>query len=159
MANSLSVAWAEDAFRFRLDFADPDAVPDDVAKLSESLAVFLRDRGVDDEEANALHIAIEELMTNIGKFGLLDSPPADGILFAEGAVAVDPASVSLTLSDNAPAFDPTAWPPPDLAPEALLNNPVGGLGIFMLFQMFNEVAYRRDEDRNITVWQKKRVAP
>ena len=151
MANPTTTASDGCVFRFGLEIADPAAMPADIAELGRTLAGFLAGRGVHGEDANALDVALEELLTNLGKFG--------GTARVEGAVTVADADVSLAISDNGPEFDPTRWPPPDLDPEAMLSRPVGGLGLHLLFQLFNDVAYRREDDRNITVWRRRRSPP
>lgn len=155
MANPVATTTAGPAFRFRMEFAEPAAVPDDVAGLSEALAAFLDERGVGGEDAYAVQLALEELLTNLGKFGV-PAAGAGAVARADGEVAVAGAEVVLTLADNAEPFDPTGRPPPDLDPEALLDRPVGGLGLHLLFQLFQDVVYRRENGRNVTAWRRRR---
>ena len=48
----------------------------------------------------------------------------------------------IRIRDRAPAFDPTAYPAPDLAVSLEQRKP-GGLGIYLIRQVMDEVTYRR----------------
>lgn len=55
--------------------------------------------------------------------------------------------VSLAVCDDGPAFDPLAAPPPDVD-AALEDRPVGGLGIYLIREMMDDVTYQRTGARN-----------
>ncbi len=148
--DTLSTAGDGTRFRFALRCEDPAAVPDDIARLAERCAPFLDGAGADPEEANAVQIALEELLTNVAKFGAGDADPPQP-LDAEGEVEVGAESIRLVLSDNGLPFDPSGRAPPDLE-EDVESRPVGGLGLYMLFRMFDRHEYRRVDGRNVNVW-------
>jgi anti-sigma regulatory factor (Ser/Thr protein kinase) len=55
----------------------------------------------------------------------------------------------ITLEDEAPGFDPTALPDPDMTVPALVRGP-GGMGIRLMRMAADELAYRpRDGGGNI----------
>lgn len=141
-------------FRFVMRFANPASMPDDVALLAGRCAHFLGCAGAAADEANAVEIALEELLTNIAKFGAGgENPPP--LLAAEGAVEVEAGAIRLVLSDNGSRFDPAGHPQPDVdAPPE--RRPVGGLGLHMLFQMFDRHEHRWENGRNINVWTLRR---
>lgn len=150
MPNPLTTAMDGGMFTFRLTLADPGEAPLDAARVSEALAPILAGWGVGPGEGNALHIAVEELVTNLGKFGPAGIRPGEAVV-AEGTVGVDGDEVVLTVSDNGPAFDPASVPAPPLGGEAMDRN-VGGLGLFMLFHLFHEFRYRRENGHNVGSW-------
>jgi anti-sigma regulatory factor (Ser/Thr protein kinase) len=61
--------------------------------------------------------------------------------------------LNLSLSDDGPAFDPLALPTPDLdAP--LEERPVGGLGVYLVREMMDDVSYSHRGGRNcLSMWK------
>jgi serine/threonine-protein kinase RsbW len=68
-------------------------------------------------------------------------------------VAAD--AIELVVEDGGPAFDPLQQATPDLE-AALDDRPVGGLGIHLVRQMMDEVAYQRTGQRNRLTMRKHR---
>ena len=63
-------------------------------------------------------------------------------------------SIVLVLTDTGKEFDPTMAPEADITLSAE-ERPIGGLGIFLIRQMMNEVKYERIEGKNILTLEKK----
>ena len=61
--------------------------------------------------------------------------------------------LSVTISDRGKAFDPTAKEDPDITLSAE-ERPIGGLGIFLIKQIMDEVVYKREGGENILVMTK-----
>lgn len=154
MPNPLSLRSDGASLRFRLVLAVPAEAAEDIARIDPPLARLLDRHGADADERNALHIAIEELITNIGKFGPAGLP-AGRWLTVRGLVRVAPATLRLRLVDNGAPFNPAARPPPNLDAD-LSDRPIGGLGLFMLFQMFHHLHYRHRHGCNTSVWTLRR---
>ena len=53
----------------------------------------------------------------------------------------------MTVKDDGPEFDPTRLPDPDIT-AGLSARPVGGLGVFLVRQMMDEVRYERVGESN-----------
>lgn len=112
------------------------------AKL-ENLAViraFIRvtaaRRGAGLDEINELVIAVDEAVTNIMMHGYQGRT---GMI--EISVESQGENLVVRLRDQAPSFDPTRVPPPDLlAP--LEERQEGGLGVHLVRQSVSEMAYR-----------------
>lgn len=153
MPNPLTIERDGDRFRFSLTLTDVAAVPEDAARLSEALSPFLEDMKTGSFAATAVHTAIEELLTNLGKFGRTgpDAPPEAEALTAEGEVGVRSGCVELRLTDNGREFDPTRQPAPIFTddPEELVP---GGLGLHMLRNMFSLFSHQRIDGKNVSVW-------
>jgi sigma-B regulation protein RsbU (phosphoserine phosphatase) len=58
------------------------------------------------------------------------------------------------LTDTGKAFDPTLAPEADVTLSAE-DRQIGGLGIFLIRQIMNEVKYERLEGKNILTLEKK----
>jgi serine/threonine-protein kinase RsbW len=86
-------------------------------------------------EAEDLVIAIDEAATNLIRYGYRDRPgPLRVELDLEGSTVV------MRLVDNAPVFDPTAEPEPDLDLD-LGRRPFGGMGIHLMRTSVDRVVH------------------
>lgn len=96
------------------------------------------------------NLVCEEIVTNVVNYAYPDD--SDGPL----TIVVDETddAVELTFIDNGIPFNPLAKDPPDtsLPPE---KRPIGGLGIFLVKQMMDDVAYRYVDGRNVFTVKKK----
>ena len=63
-------------------------------------------------------------------------------------------SIVLVLTDTGKEFDPTAAPEADVTLSAE-DRQIGGLGIFLIRQIMNEVKYERIEGKNVLTLEKK----
>jgi serine/threonine-protein kinase RsbW len=83
-----------------------------------------------------LLVAVHEIVTNIIEHGYRGRPGVIEITLwtADGALVVQ-------VRDDAPPFDPTQAPPPDLS-VPLADRPPGGMGIVMARHFVDTVSYR-----------------
>jgi sigma-B regulation protein RsbU (phosphoserine phosphatase) len=63
-------------------------------------------------------------------------------------------SIVLILTDTGKEFDPTAAPEADITLSAD-ERQIGGLGIFLIRQIMNEVRYERIDGKNVLTLEKK----
>ena len=91
-----------------------------------------------------IEVAIEEIMVNIVNYAQLSED--DGIE-VRCEVKDDPLSVVLQFLDGGIPFDPVASADPDISPEALSERE-GGLGIFMVKKMMDDVSYTYEDGKN-----------
>ena len=96
------------------------------------------------------NLVCEEIVTNVVNYAY--PADSDGPLTIEVDETDD--AVVLTFIDNGTPFNPLAKDPPDtsLPPE---ERPIGGLGIFLVQQMMDDVAYRYVDGRNVFTVKKK----
>ena len=98
-----------------------------------------------------IEVAIEEILVNIVSYaGLSD---ADGVE-VRCEVLDDPLRVVVQFLDGGVPFDPLAKADPDTSPEALQERE-GGLGIFMVKQMMDDVSYAYENGKNTLTILKK----
>jgi serine/threonine-protein kinase RsbW len=91
------------------------------------------------EAVDAMIQAVDEAATNVILHGYRGSP---GIIEVE--LKVDGNALVVRLRDDAPAFDPTSVPAPNLDIPLPLRPP-GGLGVYLMRQFVDRVSYRRTE--------------
>jgi serine/threonine-protein kinase RsbW len=122
------------------------AVPADAAQLTV-LTAFLRDFGsavaLDAAQVQTFELALEEIFMNIVLHG---SQPGSTPL-VEVSLHRAAESVTMTVADDGPEFDPLSLPPPDVT-GSLADRPVGGLGVFLVRKMMDSVSYARIAGRN-----------
>ncbi len=112
----------------------------DIREFLESAILTL---GGDDDIAGDLVLAVNEAVTNILLHGYDEKPGPVSVSVEAGG-----GDLLVRLIDDAPPFDPTTVPPPDIN-LPLEDRPLGGLGVHMMRQLTDELAYRlTDEGKN-----------
>jgi anti-sigma regulatory factor (Ser/Thr protein kinase) len=91
----------------------------------------------------ALALAVDEACTNIIKHGYKDMVP--GTIDLTFRIELDRILISLT--DHGQPFEPHNAPQPDLE-VALIDRPLGGLGLFLIYQVMDQVEYHSDSSGN-----------
>lgn len=91
-----------------------------------------------------IEVAIEEIMVNIVNYAGLQEGES---IEVRCDVLDDPLRVVLQFLDGGVPFDPLAKSDPDISPEALMERQ-GGLGIFMVKQMMDDVSYAYESGKN-----------
>jgi anti-sigma regulatory factor (Ser/Thr protein kinase) len=122
------------------------AVPADAAQLTV-LTRFLRDFGLaaalDAAQVQTFELTLEEIFMNIVMHG---SQPGRTPL-VEVSLHRAAESVTMTVEDDGPQFDPLLLPPPDVT-ASLADRQVGGLGVFLVRKVMDSVTYARNAGRN-----------
>lgn len=89
-------------------------------------------------QALTFELALEEIFVNVVMHGSHTSQPAH----VEVTLGLAGGSLTMTVQDDGPEFDPTARADPDVT-AGLAERPIGGLGIFLIRQMMDAVSYAR----------------
>ena len=123
----------------RTFLANLETLPAIVGFVSERAAAM----GVHPKRVMHLELAVEEAAVNICSYAY-EIPPGEVTV----RITPDPGVVRIELVDNGVPFDPLSMDAPDIKSE-LENREVGGLGIFLIRRMLDEVHYSRRGDQNI----------
>lgn len=116
--------------------------PDETAAAAQRAEAFCLDHGVSFERALKLVLALDELLVNaLTHGGGGDAPDIDV------TVTIDGPRLELAVSAAGPAFDPWAERDDSDQPEDYL----GGRGLILVRGIADEVDYRREGDRNVTI--------
>jgi anti-sigma regulatory factor (Ser/Thr protein kinase) len=111
---------------------------DEIANLASELDRFCNDAIVSDLVKNQINLVLEELYTNTANYGLV------GI--SNGQVIINLLALNNQLEirykDNGIAFNPLEMADPDLM-LSLDDRPIGGLGVFFVKAMTDDVTYSR----------------
>lgn len=98
-----------------------------------------------------LNLVLEEAVSNIIFYAY---KPGEKGCSINIVVSYDKGWLTLMLIDSGIAFDPTKRENPDITLSAD-ERPIGGLGIFLIKQIMDEVSYRREKKQNVLIMKKK----
>lgn len=92
----------------------------------------------------ALDLALEEMLTNIVKYGYDDKKTH---IIGVG-ISINQNALVLTLTDDGHEFNPLNAITPDTG-KSVPDRPVGGVGIHLTRSMVDDMRYRRENDKNV----------
>ena len=97
-----------------------------------------------------IDVAVEEIFVNIANYAYA---PETGSADINVRIAEDPKRVIITFTDSGMPYDPVAREDPDIDIPAE-DREVGGLGVFMVKQMMDDMDYSYQNGKNILTVQK-----
>ena len=125
----------------------------DIAEVSR-LATFIEEVGeafaLTPDVVLNLNLVIEEAVVNVINYAYPKEQHESIYLSAH----LHEGSIVLVLTDTGKEFDPTLAPDADITLTAE-EREIGGLGIFLIRQIMNEVRYERIDGKNILTLEKK----
>lgn len=107
--------------------------------------------GINQETVYDLQLALDEAATNVITHGYAGMDPGSMILMLE----IDSKRIRMTLTDFGHPFEPSSAPAPDLE-AALEDRPMGGFGLYFIYQTMDEVDYVTTSDSNTLILIKRR---
>lgn len=114
---------------------------DGLARMAAKLDGFAGREQLPPDVRRDLHLVIDEIVNNIVRHAQPRHPRVVVHL------SVDAGALVIRIVDDGEAFDPTSRADPDTT-LGLDDRPIGGLGIYLVRQLMNEVRYRRFRGRN-----------
>jgi serine/threonine-protein kinase RsbW len=117
--------------------------PDELNRVTMEAVGFVESSGIEPQAVYMTNLAIEEMTTNILKYGYDDSAAHEILLRLE----VKPDLLVMTLEDDGHPFNPLDVPEPDVN-QAEEDRIPGGLGIFLVRKLARRMDYERRENRN-----------
>lgn len=122
----------------------------EIADIAADVDAFCAAHNLAPEIAQAVNLSLDELLTNTISYGFADDKSHRiGV-----TIELDGGIITVQLTDDGLPFDPFSAPDPDID-AALEDRPVGGLGVFLVRQLMDEVDYRRAGGRNIVTIRKQ----
>jgi len=123
-------------------------------RLASFIEAFAARQGIGAEDTARLQVILEELLTNVVKYGY---DPDSGRGTIDVSLARDGERLAIEFSDDGRAFDPLTHAAPDLQ-KPVEERAVGGLGLHLIRAMTDEAHYRREAGRNHLSLE-RRLAP
>ena len=115
----------------------------DLSRIPDWVAGFAAEQGLSDDVVFGVNVALDEMLSNIIKYGYAD----DAIHEIRVRLSVAGQVVVAEIEDDGEPFDPCAAAPVNVdAP--LEHRKVGGLGIHIVRTLCTEVGYARVNGRN-----------
>lgn len=122
-------------------------------EIREFVGMIARDGGFSDKDVYNIQLATDEAASNIIEHAY--ESIADGTLELSCGVRED--LITIVLVDHGESFDPSEIPLPDLKAD-LSNRKIGGLGIFLMRKLMDEVHYEVKPNKSnvLTMTKRKR---
>lgn len=117
---------------------------EDPTPINEFVEDVLAEYDCSSKALYQIEVAIEEIFVNIVSYAGLS---ADDGIEIRCDVTEDPLRMTLQFLDGGIPFDPLAKDDPDISPGAIMERE-GGLGIYMVKQMMDDVSYVYADGKN-----------
>lgn len=118
--------------------------------IAEDIENFCEENDVNPADAYAFNLCVDEIFTNIVHYGY----KFDASKSVEIEMAKLSDKITLTMRDDAPAFNPLEGAEEPDTSASLEDREIGGLGIFFLKKNMDELSYSRDGEKNILTMSK-----
>jgi serine/threonine-protein kinase RsbW len=127
-----------------------DSQLSEIRRVSKLVDEFKARHGLADEDTNAIHVVLDEILSNSirhGLAGVASHAIAVTLELAEGEIVIE-------VEDDGVAYDPTQAPAPVLA-GTLEERTEGGLGVTFVRALTDAIEYRRTDGRNRLVLRRR----
>lgn len=122
----------------------------EISRLNEFVEEIGNEFSLSPDVVFNLNLVLEEAVVNIINYAYPKEEHETIYLSAR----LHEGSIVLVLTDTGKEFDPTLAPEVDITLSAD-ERPIGGLGIFLIRQIMNEVRYERIDGKNVLTLEKK----
>lgn len=122
----------------------------EITRLYEFIEDIGNDFSLSPDIVFNLNLVLEEAVVNVINYAY----PKEEHQYIYLSATMKDGSIVLVLTDTGKEFDPTAAPEADITLSAD-ERQIGGLGIFLIRQIMNEVKYERIEGKNVLTLEKK----
>ena len=119
------------------------AVDESLDEINEFVSTFLEEQGGTKKAINQIILATEEIFVNIAHYAYKDT---DGD--AKIKIKMVGSDAHISFIDSGPYFDPLKKEDPDIT-QSVEERQIGGLGIFMVKEMMDDVKYEYKNGENI----------
>ena len=120
-------------------------------EIREFVGTIARDAGFGDKDVYNIQLATDEAASNIIEHAY--EKITDGVL--ELSCGVHNGLITIVLIDHGESFDPSEIPLPDLKAD-LSARKIGGLGIFLMRKLMDEVHYEAKPNKSNVLTMSKR---
>ena len=120
------------------------------SRVVSLLDQFGKDHDLAPEIIADMHVALDEVLTNITKYAYADNAEHEIHI----RLRVLDNVLEAVIEDDGMPFNPLTIPPPDIS-SPLRDRSVGGVGIYFVARLMDDVAYERRGDTNYLILSKK----
>ena len=120
----------------------------EIPRLAQIVSDFCNRNGLAALESD-LNLALEEIVINVIKHGYADQEEHDiAVTFW-----LEPAVLTVRVEDDGVPFNPLDAPPADISSPVEKRRP-GGLGVYLVRNLMDELEYQRSGNKNVFVMKK-----
>lgn len=123
----------------------------ELARVMQMIDEFCAGMAVNTADVSALHLALEEIVTNVITHGYQSDSSRSFTVRLE-AVSVD--RIRAVVTDDAPAYNPLARPEVNTA-LPLEARPIGGLGVHLVKKLMDVCLYEQRDGHNVFSVERK----
>ena len=124
----------------------------EIGAAAEKVDAFCEAQGLSAQIAYAVNLSIDEILTNTISYGYDD----DAEHRIDLTFRVDGETFVVVIVDDGRPFDSSTERDADVD-ASLEERALGGLGLFLVQQMMDDVAYERRDHRNVITLRKRTV--
>ena len=125
---------------------------DQIFPVTEFVNAKLAALGCSDRIRMQVDVAIDEIFSNIARYAY---GPKPGSATVRVDVEQNPLSVVITFIDHGKPYDPLAVKRPDTTSLPASQRPIGGLGLFIVKEIMDDISYSYRDGQNILTILKK----
>ena len=122
----------------------------EIERLANTITQFGKEHSFSDKAIFDVNLALEEIVNNIISYAYKDKNEHQINIHLE----LKDAELVLKVVDDGVPFNPLEVPEPDID-KPLEERQPGGLGLFFVRNLTDELEYRREKDKNIFIMRKK----
>jgi anti-sigma regulatory factor (Ser/Thr protein kinase) len=122
----------------------------EISKLNDFVEEIGNEFSLTPDVVFNVNLVLEEAIVNVINYAYPKEKHESIYLSAQ----LHEGSIVFVLTDTGMQFDPTKAPEADIT-LSLEDRPIGGLGIFLIRQIMNEVSYERIDGKNVLTLSKK----
>ncbi len=122
----------------------------EIGKLAQFIEEIGEDFSLSPDIVFNLNLVLEEAVVNVINYAYPKEEHQS--IYLSAKLLED--SIVFVLTDTGLEFDPTKAPDADITLSAD-DRPIGGLGIFLIRQIMNEVKYERIDGKNVLTLEKR----
>ncbi len=122
-----------------------DAKPESLSEIKSFVSAELEERGCPEGTRKQILIVVDEIFANITQYAYDGKEGTAVVRIEENS---EPRAVVLTFLDGGIPFDPLTMKTPDTSLKAR-EREIGGLGIFMVRKLTDEISYEYADGKNI----------
>lgn len=112
---------------------------ENLSRIRDFVSSNASEAGFSKDEIDEMILAVDEACTNVIKHAYKFSPDGDIIL----EIKFDDNAFTITIEDNGISFNPDEIPEPDLQ-KYYREHRVGGLGMYLMKTLMDEVKYKSE---------------
>ncbi len=116
-----------------------------VEDMIDPIISSLREIGVEHKKIYQVNLALEEILVNIAKYAY---PDDKGIIDISYEIGDDNKQLKVVIKDKGIEFNPLEKEDPDLE-ASVENRKIGGLGIYIVKNIMDDIKYHRSNNENV----------